>query len=349
MARVYVLGLLMGVFMAAANAETVGIPVEAEDMQNVKGWRVDDLTYFPSQPNIWSRTKLVADPSDTPATATKAIKIPKAGKYNVWVRYESCYGFGSVFSVKVTQGARTVEAGPFGRKDAIKCFPFGRAWTAQGPWYWHNTDYVYEVATVQLAAGPATLVLTKGLNQRPAARRVVDLIYLTDDLTVWSINDWNWRGSRIEPPILPKFTRPYYFKIDYLKGTAPVLPTMSLRAWLIGYYKGPRDNYYASREGFTPQERGKRPPARTRWLKPGDTTGWRRLDFSTIMPLDAYLDKKDADVVLRVSVSYEPDGKGTARTFEWKVRNCSSCAPSASPRTRTTCSRRGGRSSASTS
>jgi len=293
-------------------AQAVEIPLEAEDFTLVRGWRVEDVTYFSSQPNLWSGTKIVADAGDEPALAVREIEIPEAGAYNVWVRYESCYGFGSVFTVSIRQGDRLVEAGTFGAKENIKFFPFGRGWAAQGPWYWHNTDYVYEYGTVDLAPGRAEVMITKGLNQRPAAKRVVDLVFITNDLELRCGNDWNWRGAN-EPPILGKFKRPYYLKVDYVEGDGPVVPTIRPRLWLLGYYKGPRDDYHAGRGRLAPAGE----LADEERLRPGESTGWLRLDVHTAMPAEIFLEKDNEDARLRLTVSTEPEGGGAARQFDW--------------------------------
>jgi len=307
-----VCGLCLAACGSAFAAEAVEIPLEAEDFRNVKGWRAEDITYFPSQPNLWSRSKLVADKSDGPALAVQAITVPHAGRYNVWVRYESCYGFGSAFRVAVRQGGKLTEVGKFGLKKTIKYFPFGRGWTAQGPWFWHNTDYAYEFRTVELAAGKAELQLSKDVNERPAANRVIDLLYLTDDLALRCGNDWNWRGDKRKPAILSRFTRPFYVKVRYVKGEGAVAPTIKPRLWLLGYYKGPMDTLTIGREGLSET----RLPA-DKHLQPGQETGWMRMDLSTVMPPVLTFEKKEAEAELQVHISYEPEGKGVARTLKW--------------------------------
>lgn len=73
------------------------IPIEAEHMDIIKGWTVEGGSYFNGQPNLWSGARLTADASDEEAIAEKEIYIPAAGRYLLWVHYESAYGFGSVF------------------------------------------------------------------------------------------------------------------------------------------------------------------------------------------------------------------------------------------------------------
>ncbi|MCM8815260.1 MAG: hypothetical protein NC937_03065 [Candidatus Omnitrophica bacterium] len=74
------------------------LPIEAEAFKLIKGWSITDDGYFPSLPNFFSRQKIEADASDNSALATFSFEVPESKVYRLWVRYESCYGFGSVFN-----------------------------------------------------------------------------------------------------------------------------------------------------------------------------------------------------------------------------------------------------------
>ncbi len=290
------------------------IPLEAEHMRVVSGWVVEGGAHFDGQPNLWSGARLTADAADAPAVAVKHIRVPTAGKHLLWVRYESCYGFGSVFSVEVEQRGRR-QAAVFGQKRAVKYFPFGRGWTVQGPWYWHSTDYVYQCATFELKAGKAVLRLLKGKNEQPAARRVVDFLLLTTDLSRDPGDDWSWRGSRA-PRILSKFMLPLYLKLECLTGPDASLPTLQPRLWLIGYYRGPMDSYYLCRSGLMRAERNKPKPAQDLWLKPGEATGWMKVEVPKTMP--ALLEfSQSGEAKFRISVAHTPEGKRDCQTVEW--------------------------------
>jgi hypothetical protein len=264
-----------------APAVAFELPLEAEHFQLEEGWKVTDYGYFPSQPNLFSLRKIEADETDSRARAVRDIEVPRTADYNLWVRYESCYGFGSVFSVSIYQDGVRRAHGVFGRMKDRKYFPFGRGLTVQRAWMWHSADYVYQGMPARLDRGPARVVIEKARNEQPAARRVVDLLYLTDDLTLRPGDDWDWRGD-VEPPILSRFTVPLYVRARVLEGegTVGVKPELHL----LGYYKGPQRLYYASRSGLL-----EKPPAEGEALAAGEEMGWQRVDVPTAMPIAVYL------------------------------------------------------------
>ncbi|MCM8759815.1 MAG: beta-galactosidase trimerization domain-containing protein [Candidatus Omnitrophica bacterium] len=275
------------------------LPIEAEHFKLEKGWKIVPGGYFSGQPNLWSLNLIMADESDSAARATKNIEIPAKGKYNLWVRYESCYGFGSVFSIEVIQNDRIIAKEVFGRKEDKKYFPFNKGYTQQFAWYWHNTDFVYQKMTVDLDAGKAKIVISKEKNQKPAAKRVIDLVYLTDELSIEPGNDWNWRG-KIEPPIISRFKTPIYVKVTAIEGSAIVQVQTSL--YLIGYYKGPRDIYYALKDKLTEEK-----PKKGEVLSSGETTGWHKIMVSTVMPPEISFIKKGEGKLIAEIATEKPE------------------------------------------
>ncbi len=305
--------VMVAVMMAVVAVGAVGaqrpveILIEAEAMRVVRGWRVEGGSIFNGQPNLWSGARLSADAGDDPAVAEARIEVPESGRYMLWVHYESPYGFGAVFAVEIEQAGRRQRA-IFGRKGRRKYFPFGRGWTVQRAWQWHGTDYVYECASVQLKRGPATVRLIKGRNERPGAMRVVDFIYLTTDPGRDPGDDWAWRG------ILTRFQVALRMRVENVGGDGRVLPMVSPRLWLIGYYKGPRDWFYMTRQGLVAAREGR--PDESRWLGPGQATGWLELKVPTAMPAWLIF-RKSGSARLRLSFDYRLGRRRVRRTLDW--------------------------------
>jgi len=164
--------------------------VEAETFRVVQGdWRVGKWgeNYFCAG---WANTFLSrqaflgAPEQGEVSVAVAEVNIPQAGRYHVLVRYELPYGYSAEFGVRLEQGGRTVFERFYGRRENPKVWPFGRGQQAM-VWYpWGGGDnIVWEgvEAQVELRAGPARLMLTKGPQPEPAARRNLDLVLLTSD------------------------------------------------------------------------------------------------------------------------------------------------------------------------
>lgn len=252
------------------------LPIEAESFKLIKGWKITDYGYFPSQPAFWSIQKIEADSSDNPAEARFPFVVPETKAYKLWVRYESCYGFGSVFNVKIIQNNVVKAQSDFGRKEDRKFFPFGRGEIVQGPWDWHNTDYVYQAMAAHLEKGPAIIVLTKGKNQKPAARRIIDLFYLTDDLELKPGNDWVWsRGAR--PPILSSFKVSVFIKgsVNEGKGALKVITGFALYG---NHPFAPRETYYIGKSGIITQK-----PDEKDFLEKENVFDWQKINVYSIM------------------------------------------------------------------
>ncbi|MBC7288724.1 MAG: hypothetical protein H5T86_11945, partial [Armatimonadetes bacterium] len=300
--------LCAALLLAAAVPCATEILIEAEDMTVKRGWKVEAGAQFNGQPNLWSAARLTADETDAPAEAFTDIAVPRPGMYRLWVHYESCYGFGSVFSVEVEQRGRRQRA-VFGRKTAEKYFPFGRGWAVQGPWDWHNTDYVYEYADFDLQRGPARVWLTKGENEQPPALRVVDFLLLTTDLSGEPGDDWQWQS------LLTHFTIPLRLRVECVASDKRVLPVVRPRLWLIGYYKGPMVDYYIARKRLVAVKDG--PPPEEEWLGSGQRTEWLTINVHKAMP--AWITfAGNSGAHLRVSLDYLVSGRRVSRTVDWR-------------------------------
>ena len=266
---------LMGLFTRVALA--FELPLEAESFKLEKGWAVTDYGNFPSQPDFWSVQKIVADASDTPAFARKEITLPADGKYNLWVRFESSVGFNSIFRVQIVQQGTVKATGDFGRQGDKKWFPFGRGELVQGAWDWHNTDYVYQGMTAELSAGKATIIISKDKNEQPAARRIIDLLYLTDDLTIKPGDDWTWYGKTPRPAILSRFTIPVFVRAKVLEGAGSVKVITGFALYGNHPYS-PRETWYLGADGISSKA-----PAADKVLKAGAQTAWQQVNIYSVM------------------------------------------------------------------
>ena len=158
--------------------------IEAEGMHLRGDWRVikGQEGYFPSAPNGWSADRIRGGLDAAVAVATQVVEIPADGRYAVWVRYESPYGFDVHFDITITQGAgllsrrKTVYEERFGDRSDLKYF--NGTWRVQRPWRYHNTDYVYQRGFAELEKGPAVITLSKNTEGKYTAARIVDLVYL---------------------------------------------------------------------------------------------------------------------------------------------------------------------------
>lgn len=284
MKRLVMLAILVS-FLDVVGAYAFELPMEAEDFTLGKGWKVTDYGYFPSQPNYWSVKKIAADESDTPAVAFRVIDVPETREYRLWVRYESCYGFGSVFTVKIKQNGKVKAEGVFGRKEDKKYFPFGKGYTVQGAWNWHNTDYVYQGMSAELEKGKAEILIEKGVNERPAARRIIDLLYLTDDLSLIPGDDWDWRGNR-RPPILSRFKVPVYLKVKADSGEG-FLKVVTVFALFGNHPYVFHETFYIGSNGIAAT-----PPGQTALLKKNSVVPWQKVEVYSVMTPGIVLSQK---------------------------------------------------------
>jgi hypothetical protein len=185
-----------------------GVVVEAEDFRVERGWKV----VFNGQGNymvdmigfnhISGERVLHADKADATATASADIRVPAAGDYRLWVRYEYPTFTDARFRVAMIQGGRLVAERLCGAKDNPR-LAFGEV--ELKPQYdppWGSEGLVEEVVDATgLKAGPARIELrTVAQPQVPGrtANRNIDLIYLSSD-TKDSWREHYRRSNRLYP------------------------------------------------------------------------------------------------------------------------------------------------------
>ncbi len=281
------------------------ICLEAEDFQLVSGWKIIKRFegYFPARPATWSGDRIKDDEKSSQAIATRKFNVDEEGTYNLWVRYESAYGFNSLFDIEIIQNKKTVFSAEFGNRDDFKYFPMDRKWQVHGPWAYHNTDYVYEKAQVSLKKGQATIVLKKGKDIYPSCRRIIDFIHLTSDLNLEPGDDYtSWPRGGQGPALISSFRKPVYVKLKVLpdaKGPATV--RLETRFWLVGYYMGPRPVYWFSKEGIKDKK-----PHESILLKPGEETNWEKIELLKVFPGTFFIDTdQPAEILITRDIKKE--------------------------------------------
>lgn len=303
------------ILVAAASPGAFYAIVEAEAMQLTGDWRVaaDKEGHCPAYPQFWSGTRLRGGAGAERAVATQEIDIPADGTYAVWVRYESPYGFDARFDVSILQGPGTHPKAfteTFGDRDDLKSF-YGN-WRVQGPWAYHNADFVCQKALARLQKGKATVVLAKGDNGKQGAVRMIDLIAITDDLEREQA-----KRSRPRPwdpeCLVDHCRRTFYFRVQ-VDARAPARVGMayslfspsaglSFRVSVPFMQNADLVTYPASTRATTltlPKD------VKTEPLPAGFDTGWRPYPLSTLCTAEINL-YTDAPVVF--SASRHADGR----------------------------------------
>ena len=172
------------------------VALEAEDFTIEKGWTVvknghgNYMVDIVGSNHISGERLLGIDAADATASAYHDIVVPAAGKYRLWVRYEYPAFCETRFRVVIEQGGKQLLRHEMGTK-ASERYAFGNPKAraqhdpAGGP-----EGLVDEVVTTPaLAAGKARIYLlgaTQPQTPGVAARRNIDLVYLSSDLK----DDW---------------------------------------------------------------------------------------------------------------------------------------------------------------
>jgi len=185
---------LLGVALAGvwvARAEAAKVFLEAEEFVVQKGdWQAKDwgTNYYCSTfaNSFLSRQKYLGAPEQgEESVAVRDFDVPADGTYRVLIRYEACWRFQTIFGARIEQGGKTVFQRDYGALDNVKVWAFGEGLKKEVRWWWGPDEnivwegYDYEV---KLAKGPARMILTKGRQPEPAARRNVDIVMLTDEV-----------------------------------------------------------------------------------------------------------------------------------------------------------------------
>jgi hypothetical protein len=120
----------------------------------------------------WNSAAASAD--ETSATIRQELRVPRAGRYRLWVRYADWAGRAENFDAAISQSGRVVARREFGARDVIDAHDETAAY-----WGW---AFAWDSAPpVALGEGPA--VVSFEITRAAQARRHVDCFVLTDDLS----------------------------------------------------------------------------------------------------------------------------------------------------------------------
>ena len=165
---------------------------EAEEFQVAgAGWQAQPWgeNYYAATfaDTFLSRKAFLGAPEQCAETvATLNVNVHSEGHYLVLVRYEAAYRFETQFRVKITQGGTEVFNRLYGARSNLKIWPFGEKLKAEVAWPWgadENIVWEGHDAFVDLQPGPAQISLVAGLQPALGAKRNVDLVMLTTDVT----------------------------------------------------------------------------------------------------------------------------------------------------------------------
>lgn len=123
----------------------------------------------------------------TDAVATQTVRIPEAGDYRVWSKYQSPPYYNFLHRIEVWQGGKMVFGHDYGAVDAERMWSFCGATTYNLPpkkqiWFSWGVDHdAAEAPTkpVRLSAGVAEIRLIATRNAAPGGDRFIDFVLLT--------------------------------------------------------------------------------------------------------------------------------------------------------------------------
>ena len=286
----------------------IDIVLEAESFSGIEGtrWEIRSYgeTYFCGpRSNYMSRKKCLHLDADQRADPLHArVHIPVDGIYRIWARYEHPPNYNTAFKVILTLDGLKVFDEQYGKRRHEKLWPFERDMSRVPRWPASGADnFIWEGdrKDVFLKTGRYAVEIHGLDNPSPGADRNVDVLLLTNDLTI---------PVREKLPFLDRLTRENEL---FLRLQRPV--TVTGNSYYILEGRIPRHPFhrpraYISADGLSGEE-----PLHVSWLRPGETTPW--IDIS------GYLDCTNETILMiseagvhdlfqvNVEVSTDPEGK----------------------------------------
>lgn len=165
--------------------------LEAEEFEITKGdwesllWRKDAYYASTFAITFHSRQRFLGAPEQgEESEAVMTIDVPKTDTYAVLARYEFPSDFAARFEICIEQNGKEVFKRMYGAIQNIKLWPFERGLQANVHWGWGSGDNVLWEgfdAKANLTQGKAKVILKKGKQPEPAARRHVDLVMISNE------------------------------------------------------------------------------------------------------------------------------------------------------------------------
>lgn len=169
------------------------IILEAEEFAvHTPGWEAvnwGDNYFAASASNTFlSRQAALCAPQQcsTDSVAELLVPIATTGRYAVLVRYEAAFRFETQFRIELEQNGHLLLSHTMGTRDAVRIWAFGKGLTEEAQWpQGANENMVWEGHDVlaDMAEGPLRVRLVAAQQPGPAARRIIDAIILTTNIT----------------------------------------------------------------------------------------------------------------------------------------------------------------------
>ena len=297
--------------------EAAQVVLEAESFQPERGWRVIRFgeNYFRCAigASYFSRERLLsAAEHGAGAKASRTARIPRNARYKVWVHYEAPWLYNTRFGLRIEQNGRAVFDQAYGGADQIRTWPFGYWHQAQfNPGYGGGDNVPWEGIghEADLRAGEASFTLYTLENPEPAAKRNVDVIYLTTDLSD--------KPANLTDPFFDELRMPGgpYLRVTNL-GRAPMWVdahlSLNRRPWGQGIGAIGKSGLLRGVEG------------EVREIAPGAATAWVDLGpfMDTVHQNGLRLSRRgepaDAPIEVAVEIASAPDGKHILRRIVYR-------------------------------
>lgn len=172
----------------AAPPPTVVI-AEAEKFKilDEKGWKVthqNDSYASHTYGGMWVSHGggLGAPAASVGSIASYTCKIPVAGEYRIWSKYQAPAYFNYLHKIEIIQEGKTVFSHVYGKKGTDRLWSFsGESDELWWPWGIDHDCAEAPKTMVKLAAGPAEIRLSTVENVKPAGDRFIDFVVLTTE------------------------------------------------------------------------------------------------------------------------------------------------------------------------